>query len=817
MNKRSNAKRFLYTQIRRVTALALALTVAAPGTSLGAGGGDHVRVVLDVSKSMSKRLRDGSGPNDPGRLAVLATMLLYDLVDPNPRDPLAPDSFEVLPFKPDWEHWTDPAADPPTGTGAPITAIAQDLVDRSVFWKRLKSLPYDGDWTYFYPGLAAALASLEDSGSNPADRKLIVLVTDGLPEPEVREREAKLLMALRARLLAKGVRLYVLAFGGVADRERGFFEQVFSGAGGDELGALFVDPSGRDLVLNMARIFSRGFGYEVEHLGPGGTARDVDLDGGVTPPKVSVVALARGKGGPPVVRIEPPVNAVRGWVQADERGAAYALTTIEGLARGAHRLFADVDGADVAVLRRIQPELAVLPGHVERNGREEPMGQAQRAIADTPFVLRVLAASPTGASGGQADIAIGFRQHGPRKQGCTYAWTKDLMSAVPGSRTSFGRGVTYDIRLEYPTNAAAPGSPYSAFVEVISKYQGQVVGQLDCERAHPLIVYPKITIKPSPAGGFLTPNALGEGETGRIGFRLVMDDPARLDVIASNSYRVRAEIEALQPGLESGPLAGAVMHLDGDGGDYRIAWQGHDSPWLRGRELTREQLLGTHELTLQVGAPPIDLPTEDLPLRLHLTLLHPPYDEFGAISPFEAKLKVIPVMAPPVGLPTEALRALGLALLSLLVALLIFARRYPLPKDLAYRLAPITDDHRSMPGRALRAHPWTRLALPEPRAWVTSPIRPPRPIEDPDSGAPLCWVKPLERQLYGLRLAPGTSLEEADGTQVVVRRRIAKILAHQVYHLRGSKGHWLLQLGYRRPEQAGRTNRVWQTETHKIR
>ena len=69
--------------MRRALAAFAALACAA----VPAQAANHVRVVLDLSISMRH--------NDSGRLAKLSTLLLFDLVRPNPT---LGDSFDVTPF-----------------------------------------------------------------------------------------------------------------------------------------------------------------------------------------------------------------------------------------------------------------------------------------------------------------------------------------------------------------------------------------------------------------------------------------------------------------------------------------------------------------------------------------------------------------------------------------------------------------------------------------------------------------------------------------------------------------------------------------------
>lgn len=792
-------------RLRGPVGLLLLLTLA-----LGAGaaaGGNHVRVVLDTSLSMS-RGAGGEPANDPKRLAVLATMLLYDLVDPNPQRPQPQDrdSFVVLPFKADWAPWTDPGQAPPTGTGTPIRATAQDAGARADFLRKLQpdTLPYNGQWTYFSPVLRAALDSLVAESNSAEDRRIIVLVTDGLPEDPVKSREAALLQDLRGQLLSKKVELYVIAFGRIANRERAFFDALFPGQDDrrdrlDPLGGLFVDQNGQTLVLNMARIFSRSFGYTVDANIPGGRSRPLDLDGGVTPPKVAVVALRR-EGPAPSQAITPQVNAPRGLLSARTEGAAYSVQMIEGVQPGQpYRLNTDTDGADVAILRQVRPELGVLPGFVEHPDGRQAMTQVSQVVAETPFVLRVLARSPTGTEGGQANLDIAFRNHGPRKAGCAYEWSENFAGANQGSRQRFGAGVTYEIRMTFPRNRADPGKVYRGFIDVIANYNGRMVGELACEHAHPVDVYPKIAIRPVPANGLLNPSTLRKAQRGCVRFDLKMEDAElpKLSVLGS-PLRLRAQAKPSDPGLPEGALAGATFSLDGEA----IGYPGDNTPWYAGRALSQGALLGPHEFCVQAGDPHITESTPDFGLTLDLRLDHTPYDDFRVIEPFEAKLRVTSPYTAPQHFTWDAWWALLLPLLLALAALRWLAARLALPGDLGYRLSTEPPDGDT--GGA-EAPPLQRLAAP---GWWQRllGVNPLRALRDHAGDRIVGWIKPLDQALFGLKPALGIGVRERGGGAVDLDRGLAQIKVHEDYVLHGNDGRWRLQIGYlQAPAGSGNT------------
>ncbi len=794
---------------RRAAWLLSALLLWLP---LSAQAANHVRVVLDTSLSMSKQLRDGTGPNDPGRLAALATMLLYDLVDPNPQRPGHPDSFIVLPFKSDWPRWTDPIAPPPEGTGTPVVATDQTPDARQAFAAALNAdkLPYDGKWTYFYPGLRAALDSVLVAGSDPDDRRVLVLVTDGVPEPEVRAREQALLLELRSELLRRNVQLYVLAFGPSASRERDFFDALYAGQDGGLLGALFIDPTGRDLVLNMTRLFAGGFGYSVEPLGTGARQRDLDLDGNLTPPKVALVALRRN-GGPPTQLLTPQVSAARGVLEATQPGASYSVQLIEGVAPGqTYRFETDGAGVEVAILRQVRSELRLLPGYVEvAGGRVEmaPGRPLSRVVAETPFVVRVQARSPTGTDGNQAQLNISFREYGPRQPGsdCEYVWGEDFKAPIAGSRQRLGEGVTYDLRLRFRADDTDPTQIYRGHVEVTAGFKPapdlpeQRVGELKCASAHALEVWPRIAIRSQPPDATLNPASLSKGQRGCAGFRLDMDDAERLAVLGVAAPRLRAWVEPNDPFMRDQAFDGARFSLDGED----VGYAGEASDWHAGRPLAPTDLLGDHRLCVQLGDPRFDQPSADLELTVHLVLDHSPYDDFRVIEPFVAKLRVIPVRPPRAeDFPWASLWALLLPLLLGMLLMRTLVTRNPLPPDLAFSFT-----NAAVPLRPA-ARPWRPVPAPEWWQRVLG-LDGRRPLRAEAGGKPLGWLVPTRDELFMLVPARGVSVQAAateDSERSQDSRGRIGVAVGRDYQLRAGSGGmslpgsggdvWVFRLGY---------------------
>src|ERR1700694_2561100 len=171
---------------------ALAFLVFCLAASL-AFAADHVRVILDTSGSMAG--------NDPPHLAVLSTILLYDLAHPNLS---LDDTFAVMPFDRAMPFWR---SGPPPGTQKPWIRAARDK--RAEFVNTVKAVEYNAPHTYYFPYLLSAISDLKQQGG-PNDRRVIVLVTDGVPEdpdPGMIQRE------LVPELQRHNMRLYILALG----------------------------------------------------------------------------------------------------------------------------------------------------------------------------------------------------------------------------------------------------------------------------------------------------------------------------------------------------------------------------------------------------------------------------------------------------------------------------------------------------------------------------------------------------------------------------------------------------------------------------
>ncbi|MBM4368777.1 MAG: hypothetical protein FJ102_21365, partial [Deltaproteobacteria bacterium] len=115
---------------------------------------DEFAVVVDTSASMQA--------NDPGQVAILATLLLSDLLVEGE------DELWVVPF--------DRAMSGAGHNGSGPVLRRSDYANNAAFVQALQgALVYDGRSTYFAPPLALALGNMGATG----DRRVVLLLTDG--------------------------------------------------------------------------------------------------------------------------------------------------------------------------------------------------------------------------------------------------------------------------------------------------------------------------------------------------------------------------------------------------------------------------------------------------------------------------------------------------------------------------------------------------------------------------------------------------------------------------------------------------------------
>jgi hypothetical protein len=746
--------------MRRVlwTALCLAL-FAAP-----AHASRDIRVVLDLSRSMRA--------NDPGRLAILSTLLLHDLARPNPS---LGDSFEVIPFDLDW-RWTDPNASPPVSTQP---RIAARLGGRRDFAQALQALRYDANMTYFYPGLAAALSDLEQTGAGPHDVRAIVLVTDGVPEAPTRDAELRHIRdELAPRLERQGIRLYVLAFGAEADKNRDFFSNMLTSPKGASLGAFFVDPNGTQLLSYMLQLFSRSFGYSPDAARSLPGTATLDLENAATPERVAVAVFST-RAQQPRLRLTPPtggsVNAPDGVQGATTGGGSYSLLWVLSPDPGDYGLDSNAIPGTVAVLRPTRLTLEILP--------QPPHKQVDRALAGIPLPLRVLVRSPTGAQGDPGPVDLSFRTLGERTASGSHAWESDRSAPPAGAGTPTSLGRTYDLVVEFREDPEKPTSLYAGYVEVEARRGEAVVGALTGSRAHRVEVHPPLNISPLPLSAYASPNALERRQQACTQFQFHLN-AGRLPHPDRPSYPVRAVVSVGDPAVLTRELNQASFTLDG----LPLEIDGKPGPqpgeWYKGRPLASAKLLGDHELCIRIGKPTAGDPSQPLDLKLAATLLEVPYDEFGVVRPFQLKVLVAP---PTFFQRWQFIFVPGLLLFTIAGFLWYLRDRPDFPKDLAYAVGR-EDSTAGLASRPLAERSgFVRLF-----GWIAESA-----IVAPGEDRPLGRIRPVNEQLFQLRPARNVRVEALGDPQAVrLTRGLATLAVHRTYRLRTDRASYLFRMEY---------------------
>ncbi|HEX9985005.1 MAG TPA: vWA domain-containing protein [Thermoanaerobaculia bacterium] len=727
-----------------------------------------IRVVLDLSKSMKA--------NDPGRLAILSTILLHDLARPNTT---TGDSFEVIPFDLDW-HWSDPAAPPPVSAHPRIAAQSGR---RSTFVTSVANLPYEAKMTYFYPGIAAALADLEGSPAGTYDTRAIVLVTDGVPEAMTRDAELRRIREeLAPRLEQHRIRLYVLAFGSEAAKHRDFFSKVVSSPQGTSLGELFIDPNGTQLLAYMLQIFSRSFGYTSDAALPLGSAASLDLDAGSTPERVAVAVLSPRPNAPPALRLTAPpggaLNAPEGVQSASVPAGSYSLVWVLSPSMGAYRFASDATSGTVAILRPARLVLELLPA--------PPLKQVERTLAATPFPLRVLVRPASGAQGDPGHVDLSFRTFGERVRAAggpdAYAWASDHQPPA-GAGTPSPRGRIYDLVAEFREDPEKAGSVYAGHLEVEARRGEAVVGALSGTHAHRVEVHPLLALAPFPLTAYASKAALERREEActTFSFREVAGSLPHPD---RPSYPVRAVLSPRDPAALKRELRQAAFTLDGLPLELDGQPASQPSVWSKGRQLTREQLLGDHSVCVRIGKPSGSNYGRAVELDLATMLLDDPYDDFNVVKPFHLKVLV----APPALFERWRFVVLPTLLLVGLLALLWYTRDRPVvPSDLQYAIAHEAPETR-LTGRELDASPAADLL-----GWVGESA-----VFAPGEDRLLGRVRPADKELFQFRPASGVRVEALrPGEETPLRRGLATLAVHRTYRLCSDRGSYLFRLEYR--------------------
>jgi hypothetical protein len=775
--------------------LVCAVAVRAGAATLDLGStGDQVRVVIDTSKSMCGAACGWQDPpNDPGRLSILSTLLLHDLLKPNPSKAENPDSFAVIPF--DNQPWTE--VRPPVSRVTPRRA--QGMAARAPFIAELgpTALPFDVMNTYYAPNIERALDDLgpPNPATSQTTTRTIVLITDGRsvrPEADA----AYLQETLLPRLAATQTRLYVIMFGPDAQVygapffaaiERADAANVRSGVYAQRAfpRPAFLIPSGRDLPGTMIALFSEAFGYQ--HV-PADDFRDkvgtapvgLNLNRDMAPTEAAIVALRLdpvrlASPAPPRLTLLPPPGGSVNQQQlltAGVPGGSYALRWELTPSPGRYPLRIEDGGDDLVFVLRPTNLKVYLREHMDPNGTAagtvsclDPAAAAQgtfMTMANTECRLDFLIASATGTAGLPPKLKLRYWIRQPRPNG-SGAW--DLSDAggngIPDGQhwdDAAAPGRRYWTSTLFPANQIpwAGDERYTAQVTVEVGLGDKTVAQRGARDPFEVLVYPELAITPDPpAANLQTPaGALAGGESACTDFVLTERPGTSLESAkGSPGFHVQAFVEADRQALE-GPLRDAVFTLDGES----IAPPGtpghRTADWSRGRGRTAAELVqrlgagGAHRFCVTLGPYANGDPAAPPAIAVRFILRHAPYDHFDVIRPFRARALV----APAAGLDGWSLLPFLLLALGLLLAPWLLRPGRALPRDLGYATAPLADPGRFTP---------RPLPHPHPLRWLLSP-RAGRAVTD-GRGALLGWITPRDEDLYALRPAAGVRLVDDAG------------------------------------------------------
>jgi len=712
---------------------------------------DHVRVILDTSGSMLS--------NDAPRLAALSTLLLRDLADPNLT---TGDTFQVIAFEPSGEAWT--GGRPPSAVGPRIVPTPGN---RDAFVNAVKALPYNASHTYYYPVLNAAISDLTRAGST-ADRRVIVLVTDGVPEdpdPGLIQRE------LVPQLSRQNIQLYVLALGPRAASQSRTIQDTL---GGTAVGDLFVDVDGSRLTEHMIEIFSRSFGYTADNSHRVNGPVNLDLEGGQTPQRVAVVVYWKNRRAPQL-RLRPPVgglvNNPEGVLTAEELGVSYAVTWALSPGRGPYELAGDSTNATAVVLR---------PAGFLVEVQTTESGQIHSTMAQTQFPLKLLVTPPGGIRDFRGTVELAYRLNGPQKPG-GYAWSGNW-EAPTGLGTITGRGLTFQIFPIFPANRSAPQDNYEGYLTVEIRRRQAVVGSLSGDHAHRVLVYPYMRLQPSPEAQIASVNgqarALQRREKGCAQFTFSLQ--GELPHPGTPDYSLRA---VLDPRMASDPRLGhAQFRLDGEVLEYDAPSSLHRGQWYSGRHLSRERMLGTHEVCLQVGKPKDVEAGRPVELAILFNLIETPYDKMATITPFTLKA----LIAQPAFMEKYAAwLALGLGLLTTLLLLWYGRYRPELPSDLVF-----------MASREGSSNSRTEMGKVSPvRRLLGMTVE--RPVFTDNGSFILGYVSPVDDDLYLFRSGAGINVHTLDGGTVEYRNGRAKLSVNRDYRANSDRDKFRIRAEYR--------------------
>jgi hypothetical protein len=821
---------------RGVAVMLLVGTTAAMGESLTVGStGDHVRVIIDTSRTMCGAACGWTkGPaQDPGRLAILSTILLHDLLKIDPDKADLRDSFGVIPFRD--VPWT--SGSPPVNDQTFRYSRGMKPSGRQQFLAELEAIPFDSWHTHYSSSIERALADLPGLAEidHPATTRTIVLITDGLPNhPDLDASYIK--DTLLPKLAQKQTRLYVLMFGSEATTKgKAFFQDIKQRDEDNVTNGLYpqhafpnyyVEADGRRLPEKMIDLFGESFGYvhfpAKDRIDPAGAAEHrLDLDANVEAPEAVIVALRLDPQGlsspqPPNQRLKPPPggNLSSDLFSAVETGGSYSLRWESKPSKGDY-LFSIENGTDESVFVLRPTNLTVdLRGHVEKNPNVKPPypscfpeGSLVTMADQTctlDFLIRSGSGSAAGISGIPAILGVRYFLEQPNPSGGEAWHINDERGVAIGANDQFDHppsaGRRYWSVTQFTKNQIDETKPYKAHAMVHVTLGTRMVAARLHKDPFEITVWPKLGLTPSPSLGAVknqkTGTALKRGESDCTRFHLEEDYGTMLESAQGlqPGYDLRAFLQADQQVINGAALKDAVFTLKSadrqKGGSIGFAGVASQQSltWASGQRLELEQIVhrngvgGEFDLCVTLGPHADGDPQYPADLSVHFVLDEEPYGHFDVIKPFRAQVHVDrhPGLSPWSVLPFLLL------LLGLLAALMLLRPRFALPKDLGYGLATMANPHRFQARRLPSASPWKLLFSRKAERVVT----------DRD-GELLGWVRPEDDELYGLRPAPGVEVVDAGGKVLEPGRGGVTLLqVHQAYRLRHGSGDLMFRTEY---------------------
>jgi hypothetical protein len=717
----------------------------------------HIRLIVDTSQSLHG--------NDPNGYVKTATALFYELMWQVKN---ANDTFTMVQFNPKW----DGSPEPPESVGDRTTP-GWGKSERRKFVEDMLHVGYTSPFTYFSPCLKWAYNDLKDRDSR--DQKIIVMITDGKPDPPTIKLDAEKIAALVPQLRGSGVKVYILAFGPEVNKE--WFDNAFGfGRAGGTSGEAFVGSDASHLLDNMLDIFARSFGYFRQNS----TGQPkIDVTSGVTRDQAIVVALYRpgdepgfqltapngtavGEEGRFEVSGEPDPEAIDRETRKRIKGrpVSYAYQCLHKPAKGEYG-FKSTKATPL--------EVAVLwPNALNIEIRAYKDNPIDAVMAGKPAPMEVLVSPASGAGGDPGPIRVLFHLHylSQNDDSQPYAEPSDHPAANDGELRKEGKA--FLIQPEFIKNLSARhDDPYAGYIDVIVKPIGSETEVARITAMQMVSVYPFVSIRPTPPEITLRYGAREElraGEDGCKGFNFQLQGDS--NSLRAGSYSLGVRLDPAIP--STGGWRGARVRFDNRELDLASK-----SPWqtvfdrIDTQNITRQP----HTLCVHVGTPTGAEDKNRLTVRFGIW---PERDErYARLNAVEPLAALVSIEAPNFWQIWKPWLLFLVTLLLMYLTYLYWKLRQLLPPDMAVSLADTAG--KLTPARlgdASFASRW--LGLPQDR-----------PVISLSGDKALGSVRPLTGELFVFVPAKGfgSVMVEEDG----------------VWHPREPRGDgaWLLEAGKR--------------------